>query len=193
MDEFEQDDFQPSTQRGAERQIPPKSKTKNTNSLRWTYRTKREWNPEAYKKIFALAKAQATLDECAAFLGWTTAGLERQLRRHGWKNFEEFQSEAIRRSKAELKRTILAMALSGKHPSATVFYAKSLLGMSDKQLEGMDRDEIEGLTSAEVEARLAALDGEPLKGDPNPKAPQRKGHPRKRPALPLPENYGYED
>jgi hypothetical protein len=190
------DDAAPAKQRDVETAIPPPKAKKNGNALRWTYKNKREWSPDAYRKVYALAKSQATLTECACFLGWTDAGLERQLRKHGWKDFAEFQRAAVNRTRAELRRTLVAMALSGKHPSATVFYAKSLLGMSDKALEAMDRDEVESLTAAEVEARLAALDGEPLPvDDAEPVKPKKRsgGHPRKSPALPMPENYGYED
>jgi hypothetical protein len=186
----------PLGQREAEKPIPEPKPKKSGNALRWTYKTKREWSPDAYRKVFALAKSQATLTECACFLGWTDAGLERQLRKHGWRDFAEFQRAAVNRTRAELRRTLVAMALSGKHPSATVFYAKSLLGISDKALEAMDRDEVESLTAAEVEARLAALDGEPLQADDQEPAKPKKrsgGHPRKSPALPMPENYGYED
>lgn len=187
MEEIKNCDSYPATQREAEVEIPkPKKRKKNPNGLRWTYRVRREWSPDIYRQVFNLAKAQATVDECAAYLGWTPAGLERQLRRHGWDSFAEFQREAISRSKAELKRTLLALALGGKHPSATVFYAKSILGMSEKQLDAMGRDEIEELTAAEVEARLVMLDGQPLDkpDDAVPKPPSRK-----KPALPLPENY----
>lgn len=183
----------PLGQRQAEKAIPAPPERRSPAQLRWRYKGRREWTPAVYREVYEFAKAQCSREEIAAWLGWSEAGLERQLKRHGWKGFDEFQRGAVNSARAQVRARLCRMALSGKHPGVTLFLAKSLLGMGDRRPGSTGLDELLAMDDAAVGARIAQLRADGVEIPEAAEPPKRRGgHPRQPPAIPAPENYGYE-
>lgn len=113
------------------------------------------WTQSMVNKLRRMADAGATREEAAARVGMTPKGLERELRNRNNLTWAELSEERERAARAELKVTLLEMALSKKCPAATLWFAKRLLNFGvEDQVENPLRE----MSEEELRAQIAKLE-----------------------------------
>jgi hypothetical protein len=114
------------------------------------------WTQSMVNKLRRMADAGVTREEAAARVGMTGAGLDRELKRRNGLTWEKLSAEREHAAKADLKVTLLEMALSKRCPAATLWFAKRLLNFGvEEQAENPLRD----MSEEELRAQIAKIEG----------------------------------
>ena len=74
----------------------------------------------------------ATLQECASLVDVNPKTVVAKILLDFGVTFGEYRQRFHDKQLVKLRQEMFKMAISGKHPSITIFYAKNKLGMSDK-------------------------------------------------------------
>ena len=75
---------------------------------------------------------QATMAECASLLEVSEHTLIARIREKFDVTFLQYRDRFVNKNKVKFRQELFKMAISGKSPAVSIFYAKNVLGMSDK-------------------------------------------------------------